>query len=382
MTTVDFETTIIGAGGMGSAAAYHLARDGQSVLLLEQFEIGHVRGSSHGESRIIRLSYDHPTYVQLAQAAYRWWAETEADLGQQLLFRTGGLDLSAPRNPIFEACHAALQTLNIAHEVLDAVEIRRRFPQFQIDNRTIGMYQLDAGILSPTRCVTLLTQRARHYGAHVLDRTAARSVQLHDDRAEVKTDTGIFRCRNLIISAGAWTGPMLKALGRSLPLTVTQEQYAFYQPDHPEQFQPDRFPIFIHYGYPQTEQRIDYYGFPIFGHTGVKVGEHHVGPAVTADTRSFDVDPVRLQRLNSYVRALLPDVHAKAGQAATCLYTNTPDQHFVIDSLPGYPHVFVASPCSGHGFKFAILIGRILADLAERGETKYPIGLFTLSRFQ
>jgi sarcosine oxidase len=396
----DYEIIIIGAGGMGSAAAYQLARDGRSVLLVEQFEVGHARGSSHGESRIIRLSYDDPIYVKLAQAAYRLWAEAGDDLGQTLITPTGGLDLSGPHNPAFEACVTSLAQLRIPHDVLDAAEIRRRFGQFQIDDRTLGLYQIDAGMLNPGQCVTALTARAMHYGAHVKEHTAARSIRVHDRGVDVLTDAATYHGRKLIVSAGAWTKPLLQPLGIDLPLIVTQEQYAFFEVSPADQFVPDQFPIFIHYGQsnarggfgnpprsagsddPAGASRIDYYGFPAFGRAGLKVGEHHAGPPVTADTRTFEVDPVRLQRLTNYVRATFPAATGNILDAATCLYTNTPDQHFIIDALPGHPHVIIASPCSGHGFKFSILIGRILADLAERGETAYPIEMFSMARFR
>src|SRR5512135_1771629 len=200
----DFEYLIIGAGSMGSAAAYHLARDGRSVLLLEQFELGHTRGSSHGESRIIRLSYNHPTYVQLAQAAYDLWAELEADAGTALLRRTGGLDLSAPFNPIFEACIASLSALHIRREVLTTGEIHRRFPVFRVADGTIGLYQADAGILPASRCVRVMIDRALYHGAVVMEHTAVRSIRLDDDGADVQTEQATYRCRKLTISAGPW----------------------------------------------------------------------------------------------------------------------------------------------------------------------------------
>jgi sarcosine oxidase len=379
--TSDFEYLIIGAGGMGSAAAYHLARDGRSVLVLEQFDIGHARGSSHGESRIIRLSYDHPAYVRLAQAAYRLWAELEQDAGQALLQRTGGLDLSAPYHPALEACVANLSALRIRRELLTADEIQRRFPVFRVADKTIGVYQADAGLLPASQCVRVLIDRAIHYGAVVIEHSPVRSIQLHDDGVDVQTDAAAYHCRKLIISAGPWAGPLLATLGVTLPLTVTQEQYAFFAPQTPARFEPACMPVFIHYGQPAGAQRIDYYGFPIFGHAGVKVGEHHAGPAVTADTRTFEVDAERLRRLSAYVRDTLPATRGEVLEAATCLYTNTPDQHFIIDRLSAHPHVVAAAGFSGHGFKFAILAGRILADLAARGNTPYPIDLFTLQRF-
>ena len=376
----DYDVIIIGAGAMGSAAAYQLARDGRAVLLLEQFDLGHTRGSSHGESRIIRLSYDHPVYVRLAQAAYRLWAAAEADLAQTLITPTGGLDLSMPHNPAVEACIDALRAAGIPYEVLDAPEIRRRWPQFQIDRETVGLYQADAGILNPAQCVTALVRRAAALGADVRAHTPARSIHLRDRGVEVVTAGSTYRGRKVIFSAGAWTNPLLNSIGFDLPLIVTQEQYAFFKVQPLDSYQPDRFPIFIHYG-PPGAARIDYYGFPVFGRDGLKVGEHHAGPPVTAETRSFEVDPERLERLTSYVRSTFTGVKGEVLHAATCLYSNTPDQHFIIDTLPGHPDVIVASPCSGHGFKFAILIGRILADLATRGETPYPIKLFGLGRF-
>ncbi len=377
----DFEYLIIGAGSMGSAAAYHLARDGRSVLLLEQFELGHARGSSHGESRIIRLSYDHPTYLQLAQVAYGLWTELEQDTGEVLLHRTGGLDLSAPYNPAFEACIASLSAMHIRRELLTTDEIQRRFPIFRVADKTIGLYQADAGILPASQCVRVMLDRARYYGAVVIEQATIRSIQLDDHGAVVQTDQATYRCRKLIISAGPWAGPLLATLGLQLPLVVTQEQYAFFAPRTPARFQPERMPVFIHYGQPVGSQRIDYYGFPIFGRAGVKVGEHHAGPIVTADMRSFEVDAERLQRLSVYVRDTLPATRGEVLHAATCLYTNTPDPHFIIDRLPAQPHVVIAAGFSGHGFKFAILVGRILADLATRGNTSYPIDLFTLKRF-
>jgi sarcosine oxidase len=339
------------------------------------------RGCSHGESRIIRLSYDHPAYVQLAQAAYGLWAELELDAGEVLLQRTGGLDLSLPFNPVFEACIASLSALRIRREILTADEVQRRFPVLRVADGTIGLYQADAGVLPASRCVRVMIDRAIQYGAAVIEQTPVRSIRLDDDSAEVRTDQAAYRCRKLIISAGPWAAPLLATLGVTLPLTVTQEQYAFFRPQTPEKFQPDRLPVFIHYGSPSGPQHSDYYGFPIFGHAGVKVGEHHAGPIVTADTRTFEVDAVRLQRLSDYVRTTLPATHGEVLEAATCLYTNTPDRHFIIDRLPAYPHVMLAAGFSGHGFKFAILVGRILADLVTQGNTSYPIDLFTLKRF-
>ncbi|HZY45111.1 MAG TPA: N-methyl-L-tryptophan oxidase [Anaerolineae bacterium] len=376
--TIDFETIIIGAGAMGSAAAYHLARDNRSVLLLEQFASGHTRGSSHGDSRIIRLAYDHPIYVELARSAYHLWAELESELHRALITTTGGLDMSAPDQPSFKLRVDALQQTGVPFEILDAAEIMRRFPQWHLSEKTVGVYQADSGILNPGECVPLIAEQAMRRGAVLLDQTRVRLIHSIDHGVEVVTDGQSYKCKKLIISAGAWTGSLLKSIGVNLPLVVTQEQFAYYAVHPPADFQPDRFPVFIHYG---SGGSFDNYGLPIFGHAGVKVGEHHAGPVVTADTRSFEIDQMRLERLTHYVRMHLPDTTGEAFGVTSCLYTNTPDEHFIIDILPDHPQVIVASPCSGHGFKFSILIGRILADLVERGKTDYPIGMFGLKRF-
>ncbi len=234
--------------------------------------------------------------MRLAQAAYDLWAELEQDTGQVLSQHTGGLDLSAPYNPVFEACIASLSALHIRRKLLTRDEIHRRFPAFRVADKTIGVYQADAGILPPAQCVRVMIDRAVNCGAIVIEQAPVRSIQLGEHGAEVQTDRAAYRCRKLIISAGAWAGLLLATLGLTLPLAVTQEQYAFFAVQTTGWFQPDRMPVFIHYGDPAGSRRMEYYGFPIFGHTGIKVGEHHAGPIVTADTRSFEVDAERLRR--------------------------------------------------------------------------------------
>ena len=375
-----YDVIVVGGGAMGSAATYHLTRDGRSVLLLEQFEIGHARGSTHGHSRIIRLSYDHPTYVRLAQAAYWLWAELAEEAHQPLVLTTGGLDLGEPDNPTLRACLDSLRRTNVPYEVLTARAVRRRFPQFHIGDEIVGLYQADAGILNPTQCVMLMAQQAARCGASVIDRTPVRSIQLDGAGATIITGNATYHCEKLILSAGAWTGPLLASIGVSLPLTVTQEQYAYFEPRQPDAFRPDRFPIFIHYASTTGPVRIDTYGFPIYGRDGVKAAEHHAGPLTTAEARTFEVDPARLKRLSESMQAILPEAYGEVIRAATCLYTNTPDNHFIIDTLPDHPQVAVTAGFSGHGFKFSILMGRILADLVERGRTEYPIEMFSMKR--
>lgn len=379
---MQFETIVVGGGAAGCSAAYHLARDGRSVLLLEQFALGHDRGSSHGESRIIRLAYAHPAYIKLARSAFRHWTEIEADAGEQLVFLTGGLDLACAGHKSFENRVSSLQKEGVPHEVIDAAEIRLRYPQFRISNDTMGLVQADAGIVRADRAVQAMAKLVQKLGGAVIDNQTVRSINITDSGATVLTDAATYSCSKLIVTAGAWAAPICSKFGLILPLTVTHEQYAFFQPSRKELFEVGTFPVFIHFSSDASSEVTCRYGFPMFGREGVKVADEQTpGIATTADARSFEIDERRLRRLSDYVQTAIPDAFGEVMHATTCLYTRTPDEDFIIDKLPGYPHVVVASVCSGHGFKFASVTGRILADLAESGATSHEIEKFAISRF-
>jgi len=380
---MDFEYIVIGGGAMGTATAYQLARDGKSILLLEQFEIGHDRGSSHGESRIIRLSYWNPVYVKLAVAAYKIWDEIEADSATQLIWRTGGLDLASPDAISFHNRVKSLQEEKVEHEVIDAHEIHSRYPQFHVTPDTLGLVQDDAGLVYADLAIQTMADMAKKHGATIVDNAPVKSISLKDDGAEINTEDNTYRCKKLVISAGGWIGPMVAKLGIELPLVVTHEQFAFFHASKPELFEFGKFPVFIHLDTDPSTNVSSRYGFPSFKQEGVKVAQEHLPPVpTTADTRSFEIDETRMKQLQDYVKTTLPDAFGEVLYAKTCLYTRTPDDHFIIDKLPGYPHVIVGSICSGHGFKFTSVMGRILADLATAGETSYPIDLFSMRRFQ
>jgi sarcosine oxidase len=372
-----YDAIVVGAGVMGCATAYHLARRGRRVLLLEQFAVGHERGSSHGHSRIIRLAYDAPDYVRLAQAAYPLWRELEAESGVALLLPTGGLDLAMPGTPSFERTRASLAEVGVAFEELDRNAIRERFPPFQLPEGILGIYQADAGILSASRCVATLAAEARRHGAVVHEGEAARELAPLGHGVRVRTTAATYAADRLIVTAGSWARPLLRQLGLDLPLVVTKEQIAFFAPHDPAPFEPGRFPIFIHH----AVGRWAGYGFPIFGLPGVKVAQHGGGPRVEPDSDDRTVVAERIEELRAYVAQVLPQAAGEVMFAQTCRYTSTPDEHFIIDHHPEHPQIVIGSPCSGHGFKFGVLIGKILADLAERGTTDQPIGMFGLDRF-
>jgi sarcosine oxidase len=369
-----YEVIVVGAGVMGCATAYHLAKRGRRVLLLEQFAVGHELGSSHGHSRIIRLAYDAPDYVRLAQAAYPLWRALEQESDAALLLQTGGLDFAPPGAPTFEATRASLAAAGVPFEDLDRAGIAARFPQFQLPDDTIGIYQRDAGILNADRSVATLAAQARRYGAAIREGEPARRIAPSGDGVEVRTDSHAYTADRLVVTAGSWARPLLRQVGLELPLTVSKEQVAFFAPHAPELFEPGRFPIFIHHAIRGSAG----YGFPIFGLPGVKVAWHGGGPAVEPDSDDRALVPERLDSLRDYVAGLLPQAAGEVIYTQTCRYTRTPNGHFIIDRHPVHPQIVIGSPCSGHGFKFGVLIGSILSDLAERGATDYPIGLFEL----
>jgi sarcosine oxidase len=372
-----YDVIVVGGGVMGCAATYQLAKRGRRVLLLEQFAINHDRGSSHGHSRIIRLAYTAPVYVQLAQAAYPLWRTLEAEADTELLLQTGGLDFALPGTPSFEATCASLVTLDIAFEQLDHAALAARFPQFQLPDGMIGLYQPSGGLLNADRCVATLASEARRHGATICENTAAQQIIPAGAGVEVRTAAETYQADRLIMTVGSWARPQLRQLGLDLPLRVSKEQVAYFAPLEPALFEPTRFPVFIHH----IEQRWSFYGFPIFGLPGIKIGRHMSGAAIEPASDDRDPVPERLAELRAYVAQFFPQAAGEVIFTQTCRYTSTPDEDFIIDQHPEYPQIVIGSPCSGHGFKFGVLIGTILADLAEHGTTDQPIVPFNIGRF-
>lgn len=370
-----FEYIVIGLGGLGSGAAYWLSRRaGSEVLGIEQFELGHVRGESQDHSRIIRLSYHTPFYVELAKRAYKVWSELELDAAEPLIVKTGGLDLW-PANPAIPMSdyEESLTACNVPFEPLDAAEIRNRFPQFQIDDGVHGIYQADGGIAPAAKCNAAHQRMARAHGATLLEHTAVNSIRPMGGEFEVIADTSTFRCQKLILAGGPWSNRLLANFGVRRPLTVTQEQVTYFSTPSPSEFAPERFPVWIWMDEPS------FYGFPVYGEAGIKVGQDCGGKEVTVDTRTFDPDPEAQQRVENFVKQYLPAAHGPILYTKSCLYTLTPDRDFVIDSLPDFPNCFVTIG-AGHAFKFASVIGKILSEMAIDGKTESGIEPFRISR--
>jgi sarcosine oxidase len=376
-----YDAIILGLGGMGSAAAYHLAARGRRVLGLDQFTPAHDRGSSHGQSRIIRQAYfEDPAYVPLVLRAYELWEQLERETGQHLLTITGGLMLGGAQSAVISGSLRSAQTYNLPYETLDADDIRRRFPPFAPDEDTVGLFERRAGIIRPEASVSAHLGRAQELGAtlHWEEPVLLWEADPSGDHVHVTTARGNYAAERLVIAAGHWASNVLAGLG--LPLEVERQvQYWFDPSGGVDPFLPERFPIFIWEG----AEGAAAYGFPAIdgSHGGVKVAFHHQGEITTPETIDREAHADEIERMRAYLRTHIPALDGALLKAATCMYTNTPDQHFVITKHPKYPQVAIAAGFSGHGYKFASVVGEILADLAINGTTQHPIDLFTPDRF-
>jgi len=372
------QIAIIGAGGVGSAAARFLAQEGHQVLLLEQFTLDHDRGSSFGESRIIRRTYPDRLYTQLMDAAYPLWEELQNDAQEELFVRTGGIYFGRAGHPIVSAVEDALQSIGTAYEKLSAAACNSRFPGFRLLPGEEAVYQADSGFLRASACVRANVRLARHFGAELRESVQVRAISRQGAGWLVEMNNESIAVERVLVTAGAWTGSLLAPL--QLPLQPTRQQYGYLRiAAHAEFFQPDRFPVWIDAG---NNGRSSFYGFPADGHIdGVKFAWNDRDDPVDPDDVNCNVDNDYTEALQRYAAVRMPDLSSDVVYAKTCLYTDTPDRDFVIDAVPDKPGVFMISACSGHGFKFTVLMGRIGADLVSGKTPPYDLSRFSLSRF-
>jgi sarcosine oxidase len=375
-----FDAIIVGLGGMGSAAACHLAARGKRVLGLDQFMPPHDKGSSHGQSRVIRQAYyEDPAYVPLLLRAYELWRELEHNSGKELLTITGGLMLGAPESAVVAGSQRSAKQHGLPHELLDSREIRKRFPQFDPDSDTIALYEKNAGCVRPEEAVRAHLDLAARRGATLQFDTEVTDWAATHDRVRVTTKRGDYEAGQLVICAGPWIGKLFADLG--LLLRVERQVQLWFEPASGiEPFLPDKFPIWIW----ETKEGMHPYGLPALDGDGggVKVSLHHGGknPICTPDTIDRSVSDEEISLVRRSISVLLPTLNGRCLRTATCMYTNTPDEHFLIDRHPKHAHVLIVSPCSGHGFKFCPVIGEIVADLVAQGKTRHDINPFLLSR--
>jgi sarcosine oxidase len=368
------DVIVLGLGGIGSAAAYWLARAGARVIGLERFALGHERGASQDHSRIIRLSYHDPAYVRLAQAAYASWAEVSAEAGVELVVQTGGIDIFPAAGSLDrEAYCSAMDVCGVPYERLDGAEAMRRFPELRADEATEVLFQEATGIAAAARANSAHQRLAREHGADLREHARVGAISTSDGEVCVEVDGRFIRGGQLLVCAGPWTNDVLALLGSELNLAVTREQVIYLEPQDPVAFAPERFPVWI------WMQDPCYYGFPIFGAPAVKVAQDGGGAETTADKRSFEPDEANRARVLEFMRRTFPRAVGREHLVKTCLYTLPPDRDFVLDRLPGHERVLLAVG-AGHAFKFATQIGRILTELALAGSTAHDISLFRADR--
>ena len=371
----DYDVIVIGLGAMGSATAYHLARRGRRVLGLDAHPRGHALGSSHGRSRIIREAYfEAPAYVPLVQRAYALWRELEAESGRDLLAITGGLNIGPPDGDFVAGSLASARQHGLPYEYLTPGDVAARFPGFRLTDDLVAVYEPRAGILKPEECVGAHLDLAARHGAELRHEEPVRGWAADGEGVRVETARGVYTGDRLVLTTGPWASELLADLG--LPLEVWRVVNAHFAPSQHELYAPERCPIYL-----LEVPEGDYYGFPALPDEGVKIGRHDLRDVCTPQTIRREVDPGEVEALRAILDRYLPGASGPVLWTLTCMYTITPDRHFVLDRHPHYPQVVYGCGFSGHGFKFASAIGEVLADLALEGVTRHPIDFLSAGRF-
>jgi sarcosine oxidase len=388
-----YDVIIVGLGAMGSAAAYHLAASGTGVLGLDRLRPPHSFGSSHGRTRIIREAYfEHPSYVPLVQRAYELWAGLEKRSGRKLLLQTGGLMVGPANGALVSGALRSAEEHTLAHKLFSAAELRQRFPVFNADGNTIAVWEPRAGILFPELIIQTHLELAVEQGACLRFDEPVLGWQAGENAVSVTTTANSYRANRLLIAAGAWLSSLLNPTSDArsgkrntqaprkvvLPLSVERQVLFWFEPvSHAGQFRPENCPIYIW----EYEPGRFFYGFPDLG-DGVKVAFHHQGDKTEPDQVHREVGADEIEKMRSLLSTCIPWAAGRLKSQAVCIYTNTPDEHFIFDWHPEHPSVLVASPCSGHGFKFSSAIGELSANLLIGKNTTFDLSRFTISRFQ
>lgn len=383
-----FDVVVVGAaGGMGSAACYHLARRGARVLGLDQFRPGHARGSSHGSSRMIRMCYyEHPDYVPLLRRAYELWDNLEQSpsdpAGSGPVFRrTGGVYMGLPDSPAVSGSLRAARECDLAHELWSRRELEQRFPQFEVGEDFVALFEPEAGFVVPEEAISRHLHRARQAGAELRWDTPVRSITPTGDGVRVELDGETVVARGVVLTTGAWAGSNFGLLPRLVH--PTRQVVGWVAPPRPERFGLGECPVWAIDASHLGEGL--YYGFPLLTgphqRPGLKIARHASGESISADDPSREPQPGDEATFRPCLRRWIPAADGPTASIAVCLYESSPDSHFIIDRHPAHPSVVIACGFSGHGFKFTSVVGEILADLALDGRTRHPIEFLGLTRF-
>jgi sarcosine oxidase len=371
-----FDVIVIGVGGMGSAAVFELARRGRRVLGLEQLPLGHDLGSSHGHTRIIRKAYyEDPDYVPLVARAYQRWYDLEQREGRHLLTECPCLSIGPPASAMIQGVLRSAAEHALPVEKFDGAALRNLYPPFRFGPEHVGVLERTAGFLYVDDCVQAHARQALQLGAAIHENEPVVSWQAEAGGVTVQTRGRRYTADRLVLTAGPWAGQLLGRHGRRL--TVMRQVVFWIGTRDDAHFRRDVFPVWI----AETPEG-HFYGLPALDANGLKIARHYGAPelpdpsAVERSVSAADEEPVR-----TFLRTHLPDADGPRRRAAVCLYTLTPDRHFLLDVHPDHPNVVFAAGFSGHGFKFASVVGEVLADLAEKGRTDLPVARFRLARF-
>lgn len=368
-----YDAIVLGVGGMGSAAVYHLAKRGVDVLGLERYDVPHTYGSSHGDTRIFRLTQpEHPEYVPLAARAGELWRELEAESGRTLLTQTGSVHAGPRDGEKVTDALASCEAHDIDHELLNSGELTERFPGYDLPEDHYGVYQPDGGFLACERTISTHVNQAHVHGATVRARETVEDVTIRESGVDVRTNRGEYEADNLVVAAGAWAGEQLDLL--SGQLDPQRRVMGWFHPEQPAKFAPDTFPVFS-VDVPEGS----YYGFPVSERPGFKIGRAPGdGQSVNPDDWADEPTARDEELLRRLTRNHFPAADGPTMRLTTCIVTRSADGHFYLDTHPEYPHVSFAAGFTGHGFKFCSVVGETLADFVTRGDTDNPIGVHRL----
>jgi sarcosine oxidase len=373
---MNVDVVVVGLGAMGSATLYHLARRGVRALGVDQFAPPHTQGSTHGRTRIIREAYfEHPLYVPLVRRAYELWDELERESGRTLFHRTGGLMIGPADGALVAGARRSAVEHDVPHEMLTADEVRERWPAYDPPDDHTALFELRAGLLLPEACVETYLELARQNGATTRHGERVRSWRADGAGIAVTTDGTTYRGRRVVFTAGPWLRSVVPDV--PLPLTIERQMFHWFEPTaRRDLHQAERCPL----GLWEFERDRMVATFPDLG-DGVKAGVHHEGETTDPATVRRSTTPEEDADIRAILARLMPDAAGRQLEARVCLYTNTPDHDFLIDTHPVHPAALLVSPCSGHGFKFASAIGEIATDIATRGQSQFDLTPFRLDRF-
>jgi sarcosine oxidase len=380
-----YRVIVVGCGAVGAATAYWLSRrlGGGGVLALEQYQHGHTRGASEDHSRVIRHAYSRPEYTALTPAAYQAWNVAERETGLQLVYRTGGLIIAEDGSAgaaYLAATADAMDTANLPYEQLTGVEVAERWPQWRLGAEHVALRDPESGILDIRRRTAAHLAMARDRGATVLAGTEVTAITESAGGVTVTAGGQEYRGGQVVLAGGAWNPLLLAMLGGGdgararLPITLTEEQVTYFATAKVSLFTPDRFGVF---GYLADDGL--YYGFPVYGEVGVKIGIDGAGPVVTPESRTWAPDEARVGRALAFLERYLPDAVGPELYTRSCCYDFPPDRDFIVDYVPGSQRVLVCAG-AGHAGKFAGLLGRVLSELALDGESRFPVAAFSANR--